>query len=445
MNDNLKNRGWNQMRELLDSEMPVKKAWWMFPFWKAAAVIVPLLLASTVIYYQVADQVFSIGSTAPDSELKAKSSSEFISTEKATKVNDLEDLNKYQDFGIADIANELDSEKKIGSPHFEGEIAATTIESSFELTSEKEKSESEPIGMGEEILPIESGIMDIAPSEKEISEVSEFPEGKEQVASHEKGKGEFTLLNQLLGLPLSLFKSSVDSLEYASHFSKPFETDKKATHDRRYRGMAINAGWEFPLQQKIHGVGIATGPVFDMGQFRINPLLGIHHYGFFNQSGSFALFQSRSSDYQLAADQSESFMQRFSQPQSHALYSYTEISLELGAHYKIHSRWQITGGITAHRVFNIRYDANAIFNSNLGLSPIFEEDVEQAEVLEYIGNESVDWINPYRLTAGLGLQFNMSSNYAIRMGYRQALSPFWTSENEGAGSSIHAALVIHAF
>ncbi|TVQ51311.1 MAG: hypothetical protein EA362_00535 [Saprospirales bacterium] len=451
MNDNLKNTGWDQMRKLLDKEMPVKKAWWVFPFGKIAAIIVPLLLVTTVIFYQIENHPFSKKPYTSESAFVIISKSELVDTENdlVVKVNDIIQSEKYQDLEKTETATIFESHKNFDSFHFENEVSTTTFKTPSELASERIKPQARTIEWKEAVLPTESEIMDIAIFGEEGFKISESSEGKGRVTRHEKSEDEeVTLLNRLLGLPLSLFDSCEDSLSHASHFSKPFETYRKTSPDRKYRGIAIDAGWEFPLQQKIHGVGIAAGPVFEIGTFRILSQLGIHHFGWFNQSGSYALFQSRSA----SQESMDLFMPTentaaFDQPQKQALHSYSEVSLKLDLKYRLNSRWQLTTGIMGHRVFNIRYNANSmsVFDDFTSSGPDLSDPGERSQYLEYIANETVTWINNYRLTAGLGIQYQLTSKYALRAAYRQKISPFWTADNNGAGSSISAGLVIHAF
>lgn len=449
MNENIKNTAWEQMRELLDSEMPVKKRWLLFPFWKIAAVLIPLLFIGTVILYQLGNDSFSIASSHSKLDQTKDSQYDLLNKEKSAVL--LESVTqgekKYPDPSYTKTGSAAESASHLVLTQLE--VLKTEVDHhlSLEALSTGINPEIKHIGLSAEIFPGYSDLKDTDHFEQEISIFSESKIEVKRGPNLAQDIGQISLLNQLLGLPLSLFRSSGDSLFHSSHFSEPFEAERKSFSDRKYRGIAINGGWELPLQQKIHGLGIAAGPVFDLGKFRINPLLGIHHFGWFNQSGSYSLFQSRSASSEtINFFTPPQLISGLDQAQKQALYSYSEVTLNIGLKYRFKPRWALTTGINSHRVFNIRYNANAIsFLDDFSTMDPFNDPEEQQAVLEYIGGETVNWINNYRLSAELGFQFNWTRSYAIRVAYRQALSPFWSSHNDGAGSSFNAALVIYAF
>jgi len=448
MNDNIKNKGWEQMQELLDKEMPVKKGWMLFPLWKMAAILIPLLLMGIAVVYQLYDHPFSKTSLHSKAERQVDAKYELINEEKIVDLTVGGLVNQVQS-GF-DKRNFSPIEYHSQSPQFAEETAASNYENSFFGESIPVMTESQHRTAGHSAF---SEQIDQAAAEFDYMEL-ESNLLAESALELEKGRSalnsiqEFSLMKQLAGLPFLNLQTSQDSLYYSSHFSQPFQSEERNPKDRKYRGIAINVGWDLPIQQKIDGLGIAAGPMFDMGRIKINPQLGIHHFGWFNQSGSYALFQSRfASDESLNLFSPPENTAAFEQPQKQALHSYSEISLELAFNYRLNPRWQLTAGIMGHRVFNIRYNANAItiLDDFTSSNPDLSDPEERAHYLEYIGSETVNWINNYRLTTGLGIQYQLTSKYALRAAYRQKISPFWTADNNGAGSSLSAGLVIYAF
>ena len=422
MKDDLKNKGWEQMQELLDREMPIaqdRKKGVPFFFKLTAAILIPLIAAAGLYIglstsettetpqafhlpeqqettQQVSDDEYldSRDKTADENDMQsARSTSEFhpISVQQAGRKTTEEDDQSRQE--APKPAEPVDEEKPGSELEIIGKkpVASTTLARDMEAINSSEF----------------------------LAEIENLPIAAETgLAGAER----------LPRLKTGVFKPEDDELRISTH--KVFQQPLKKTYSPGESSVdcpnrfSLGLNYIKPFFTYTHGAELAFN--WKIGQDETGLSLG----AVLSAQNAFRGFDQRSYDQsviELDEDPDFSEMENFysvveERETRNALKSYGELRLSAQYEFKPGNRWQMGLGINAHRVLWTGTQ-NAALNAWDGMGGTLGSNAPTRLSANLREN-----LNTWRASTTLSVRYQIDCRYSVTAAFTQNLTPFYKSD-----------------
>nr|MBS0038201.1 autotransporter outer membrane beta-barrel domain-containing protein [Saprospiraceae bacterium] len=407
MNEEIRNKGWSQMKDLLDKEMPVKRTGLMVFPWIRAAAIVVLLLAAGVVYLGMPYyQNYEL--TTESAEGKSTSPQE-------------DQLIAYADRDITEgqINEEFSENKKLGTreetspagankqPHVK--IPSTVSQNAFS-TFHGSTTAQQPTGK------------ELSKDPGELKPVNDAPytTGFNLPVGNKKSQHP-SFLNILPPsdlLPLSRVQPDLiaNSLVFPA---VEYEVESQAPNDEENlscpSGLQLGLSWNKPSVHKLHGLGLQVGGKKVWKKSALIVSAGLTKYGWFGSSDSDVLHAFSEWEGQGSIEESEFQFRR--EYADELISNYLEVDLEVAWRYYVFSKISVGPQIRLARVFDPKFKSNGEIR--------FDSD-PSSEIPLRISSQPL--VNPLYLSAGLGLAYDFNCKWGVELTYQRHLSHFWKEE-----------------
>lgn len=419
MNEEIRNKGWSQMEELLDREMPVKRTG-LIPFYyiRAAAVAVLLLVAGMVYmgmpYFQNHESATPLAA------------GEFNSAE-IEKTNTETTIDSPTEDSREGFSENNNPDIRDGSA---SGFAQNQSESGDGFSSTPSSISSLNNSGSSEDLDVEIGILE-APAEVVLAtidlEALAFEMGVDEKNSQYTPNPAF--LSSPFFSPLPITDPGLNM----KHMALPDEENRGETiamiDDETLScpsGLAIGLSWKKPSVHSLHGLGLHIGGKRTWKKSALIASIGLTKYGWFGSSGSETNALSEAWENQDPSLGSEYGFQR--EYAEDLISNYWEVDLEIAWRYNALPKFSVGPQIRFARVFETKIKSHGL----AGFDPGFSLRVANNTDGQFL-------VNSYYLSAGLGLTYDFNCKWGVEFTYQNNLTHFWKEEesrNNGRGYTL---------
>ena len=442
MKEDLKNRGWEQMSEILDREMPVDRSGKRgTPFFLkvAAAIFLPLLLAAGVYlgWPETGDREPSLGAFYPDGESLLVAAS-----------TDGEKTDVKPDSGQSEPEKEIDrkAEQQPTENTFTQAGSRVFQESAAEETESIHDSEQTNAREDETIFRSETEL----PGNKDFLQQSELaldPAEKQPLAIEKTDRA----VTPLTEIPLAFENEAVAEENFELESKAPEKeltpatiiTSLESENDCPYK-WAAGMNYSKPFYTYTHGTDLLLSRYIDAGKNQFVFTAGISaHYSFreFDRDAFSNSFDLQDGSTTANTDYREQLYKASLDQAKNLLRSFGEFTLAAGYEYELSDRWAVGIQLAGHRL--LWSDMNNPFSHD-GMGTILFEgtNISEPEARETFEDNVLDW----RLSAGLTANYRFNCNFSGQIGFSQNLSPFYHSDKSNislSSSQLHVGVRYH--
>lgn len=415
MEQSLKNKGWEQMRNILDKEMPVIPGS-SLPISLKVTVLggcILLILAGIILQPQPWEKhpedspKIAIEFSAEPAEMTERSEPAFISNTELDKTKNTSHPNTIE--SNEDAAPIQRTEVKISTDDPGAlEIIAATHFSPSDIENEKLEANTETHSLDQ----IYSPELDI---ENNFS-VREVVTPK-SITSSNPEKNRFLSSSYPSLLNLNDIKIEQSKIMAISN-SIPEKTHN--SYSPCESSWALGLHYKNNGQHNLHGLGLVAMRSNDLNsRWFVSYGAELTHF-IFKRSGSLEDFNFLSEwDSSLPASQSNEFL--FRKKPKHLIQAYWKAGISLNVGYYLFPNLKVFSGFRVSHVFEAR---TTTFLESFDSSA----NTEETQFSYRLSNLSENLVNPFHLTAGLGIAYEFNCRFSAGIDYHRQLTHFWQSD-----------------
>jgi len=427
MKDDVKNKGWEQMRELLDREMPVaqdRKKGAPFFFKMAAAILIPLILAAGLY----------IG----------LSTSETTETPQAFHLPEQQETTQQvSDDEYLDSRDETADEKDMQSAWSTSEFHPISDQQAGRTTTEEEDH-------SEQEAPKPAELADEEKPGAELEKIDESSIASRTLAREIEGGKSSELLaeienfsiaaetgiagaERLPRLKTEVFKPEDNELRISTH--KMFQQPLKKTYSPGEssldcpNGFSLGLNYIKPFFTYTHGAELAFNWNIGQGESGLSLGAGLSAQNAFRDFDYKSYERTSAEIVNTPGYQNIEYVKSQVQEREtrNILKTYGELRLSAQYEFKPGHRWRIGIGINAHRVLWVgRHNAYTEIFTNPSFDP-FSSPPQPGSFRDNINN--------YRASTTLSVRYKIDCRYSATAAFTQNLTPFYTSDKINSFSS----------
>ena len=402
MNEELKNKGWSQMKNMLDREMPVQNTGRVVFPWIRTGVTVVLLLAAGMVFMGLPYyQNYELTTDSTEGEAPIKDVGPPVThLDKETTEEEL--MGGVNENAPSDNLREIPSE----TPHnrVNDEIPSTSpptassnyngMASSLSAGGEKSEESVEKKSVNDVLYSPNATLPEGETHSQQSSFVNVLPSS---------GLTPFSLSDTEIRVNPGVFP--VDE--------KEGESQTLVTNEglNCQSGLQLGLSWKKPSVHSLHGLGFYIGWEKRWEQSALTVSSGLTKYGWFESSGTIVFHES------AGWDESGSELSDLRENADKLINNYLEVDLEIAWRYYLIPKLSVGPQLRLSRVFEAKFKAG----ERAGLN---------SELYNVVGSQNFGQavVNPYQLSTGLVMAYDFNCRWSVEFHYDRHLNHFWKAE-----------------